>query len=439
MKTRAGDPKALSAPSNSSWKVRALPKKRSPLMACTVATLCAAPPTASCPRTSCVRYDCLAILVDIFHEKLSDVKTVPASTATAKFFHTVTTETRPSTSKSTVSSAPTNRRLDQLKVEWQTASMTPAREAVGICRSRGAPRTRRPAMAQKHATLPTRALPPLSSITRLWPSEAAPPRPPTRLEATLARPWLSDSAVVDPRVPSSTTPSTTCSTRRDSRRPTAAIVAAYGSTPTAIRAQPPGPPPLGPRAARPSACRGRSRGRAPRPPARAHDGTQFAMSPRVEAGRRSALATRADAAMATKDAGALSERTGTSLTRPRLRAATPNEAASLGPCRRRPVAGSRKWRSCARKSTTARPLTKPSMTGCGIRRVYLPTRQRPARSCRRPAQSTAGGRAPGPWSLMSWAATTAVALEAPVTSPPREVVQADVPLITKVVHSPTSV
>jgi hypothetical protein len=40
--------------------------------------------------------------------------------------------------------------------------------------------------------------------------------------------------------------------------------------------------------------------------------------------------------------------------------------------------GTLNWVSCARKITMASPLTKPSITGCGTRRMNLPSRKTPA-------------------------------------------------------------
>ena len=49
------------------------------------------------------------------------------------------------------------------------------------------------------------------------------------------------------------------------------------------------------------------------------------------------------------------------------------------------------WKSpiCARKMTTARPLTKPSMTECGTSLMNLPSLNRPMRTRMTPARTTA--------------------------------------------------
>ena len=50
------------------------------------------------------------------------------------------------------------------------------------------------------------------------------------------------------------------------------------------------------------------------------------------------------------------------------------------------------WPSCAKKITIAKPFTKPSITGCGTRRINLPNLNTPAIICSIPVSTTVANR-----------------------------------------------
>ena len=67
----------------------------------------------------------------------------------------------------------------------------------------------------------------------------------------------------------------------------------------------------------------------------------------------------------------------------------------------------------------ARPLTKPSITGCGTSRMNLPSFSTPAASCRTPITTTAANRYSMPCSATRLTITTASAPVAPEIIPGR--------------------
>ena len=74
---------------------------------------------------------------------------------------------------------------------------------------------------------------------------------------------------------------------------------------------------------------------------------------------------------------------------------------------------------CAKKITIARPLTKPSMTGCGTIRINFPRRNTPARICRTPIRTTVAKRYCTPCCATKETITTARAPVAPEIMPGR--------------------
>ncbi|MNF32098.1 hypothetical protein D3C84_128770 [compost metagenome] len=69
--------------------------------------------------------------------------------------------------------------------------------------------------------------------------------------------------------------------------------------------------------------------------------------------------------------------------------------------------------------TIARPLTKPSITGCGTMRISLPRRSRPKAIISRPPSSTVASRYWAPCCTTSATITTAIDPAAPETMPGR--------------------
>mmetsp|Transcript_18911 Transcript_18911/g.46849 ORF Transcript_18911/g.46849 Transcript_18911/m.46849 type:complete len:235 (-) Transcript_18911:657-1361(-) len=156
---------------------------------------------------------------------------IPAKTAMAKSFCTVKILTRAITKTSSLGIFRTNRRDDQLKVDWHTNSMTPTKEAMGTEPKSGAaatiPRAKKMAMLiPEKREIP----PPLWTLMILCPNRAHPPMPPVNPDKMLPVPWPTHSRLPDPLVPSSTSPSNSCIVKRDSKHPTAAMVSAYGKT-----------------------------------------------------------------------------------------------------------------------------------------------------------------------------------------------------------------
>ena len=74
---------------------------------------------------------------------------------------------------------------------------------------------------------------------------------------------------------------------------------------------------------------------------------------------------------------------------------------------------------CAKKITIARPLTKPSITGCGTIRINFPRRKTPARICRMPIRTTVAKRYCKPCCATKDTITTARAPVAPEIMPGR--------------------
>lgn len=68
---------------------------------------------------------------------------------------------------------------------------------------------------------------------------------------------------------------------------------------------------------------------------------------------------------------------------------------------------------------TARPFKKPYITGCGMSRTNLPSLNRPTRSCRTPAKTTAANRYSTPCETTKAINTTTVAPAPPDTIPGR--------------------
>ena len=96
------------------------------------------------------------------------------------------------------------------------------------------------------------------------------------------------------------------------------------------------------------------------------------------------------------------------------------------------------WLSWARKITMARPLTKPSITGCGTMRMNLPSLNKPALICRIPISTTVANRYSTPWSATSVTITTASAPVAPEIMPGRPPMQAVIRPTMKAAYRPTS-
>ena len=69
--------------------------------------------------------------------------------------------------------------------------------------------------------------------------------------------------------------------------------------------------------------------------------------------------------------------------------------------------------------TIASPFTNPKITGCGTRRINLPSLSSPAATCIRPARTTVAKMYSGPWDNASDAMTTATAPVAPLIMPGR--------------------
>mmetsp|Transcript_17561 Transcript_17561/g.31727 ORF Transcript_17561/g.31727 Transcript_17561/m.31727 type:complete len:207 (+) Transcript_17561:670-1290(+) len=109
--------------------------------------------------------------------------------------------------------------------------MTPTSEATGTFPNSGAPYMI-PAARNNAILIPDHRAPPppLCALMILWPSKAHPPIPPVKPLIILPTPCPMHSCFVEPRLPSSTIPSTICIVNSDSMVPTAAIVMAKGRT-----------------------------------------------------------------------------------------------------------------------------------------------------------------------------------------------------------------
>ena len=83
------------------------------------------------------------------------------------------------------------------------------------------------------------------------------------------------------------------------------------------------------------------------------------------------------------------------------------------------VPGTLNWLICARKITMARPLTKPSITGCGTSRMNLPHCMAPAKIWISPISTTVAKRYSTPCCATSATITTASAPVAPEIMPGR--------------------
>mmetsp|Transcript_27106 Transcript_27106/g.88926 ORF Transcript_27106/g.88926 Transcript_27106/m.88926 type:complete len:225 (+) Transcript_27106:764-1438(+) len=73
--------------------------------------------------------------------------------------------------------------------------------------------------------------------------------------------------------------------------------------------------------------------------------------------------------------------------------------------------------NCARPMTSARPLTNPSIAGCGTSLINFPSLHTPATICNTPASTTPANKYSIPCFATSGAKTTAVAPAAPEMTP----------------------
>ena len=254
---------------------------------------------------------------------------------------------------------------------------------------------------------------------------AQPPIPEVRPAATLPRPWPTHSLRVEARRPSSTRPSSSCTVSNDSSSPTVPMVTAYGAmmprkrNGSAVRAPIAGMPNLG---------------STETPPAKV---SAPAMSTSVVAGSRSSLVAAVTMPTASRLGGSAVVSLGMSLTSAIVATVSAAMVRPRAPRSRPPVSGSRKCVSCARVMTIARPLTNPSITGCGTSRMNLPRPSAPHAIWYSPAKSAAAERYAGPCAATSEVITTAHAPDAPVIEPrPAPKAAAKKPMTT-VVHSPT--
>mmetsp|Transcript_2173 Transcript_2173/g.4661 ORF Transcript_2173/g.4661 Transcript_2173/m.4661 type:complete len:309 (+) Transcript_2173:655-1581(+) len=267
-----------------------------------------------------------------------------------------------------------------------------------------------------------RVVPPLLTFIKDWPRRAQPPIPPVRPDRILPTPRAVLSREVDPCVPSARMSSTSCRVRRLSTRPTAAIVRAKGKHFCIVKRfmGTEGSPSLG---------------RTDHPPAK----VSFpARSARVVAGSFSTVEPSVTRNMAESEAGSLSVTRGMVFIKNAVAAHRPAMVIPLGLIKSKyaPVEVSLKCASCAFAITIARPLTNPSITGCGTSLMNLPARAFPTRICSTPARSTVGPRNSTPCSRTSSAMTTAQAPDAPVMTPPLPPPSATAPPMTTVVQRP---
>mmetsp|Transcript_16448 Transcript_16448/g.41746 ORF Transcript_16448/g.41746 Transcript_16448/m.41746 type:complete len:203 (+) Transcript_16448:1050-1658(+) len=124
--------------------------------------------------------------------------------------------------------------------------------------------------------------------------------------------------------------------------------------------------------------------------------------------------------MATSGAGTARVSFGRMVMMPMVRATRPAMVASGAPESHTAwPAALTVWKcsACADRMTMARPFTKPSMAGCGTRRMSLPRRSTPKTSCRPPAIAMQAKRYSGPWLATREPVTTAVAPAAPEIMP----------------------
>ena len=85
----------------------------------------------------------------------------------------------------------------------------------------------------------------------------------------------------------------------------------------------------------------------------------------------------------------------------------------------------------------ARPLTKPSITGCGTMRINLPSLNTPALIWSMPISTTVANKYSTPWSATSATITTASAPVAPEIIPGRPPMHAVIKPTIKAVYKPT--
>ena len=117
-------------------------------------------------------------------------------------------------------------------------------------------------------------------------------------------------------------------------------------------------------------------GRMDRPPLKV---SAPAMSMRVLAGRLKPFATAVVIRIVAREAGMTLVTLGTTFMKIMASDVRPTMVAPLAPLMRVPVTGSLNWPSCALVMTMARPLTNPSMTGCGTSLIHFPSPPSPAR------------------------------------------------------------
>ena len=150
----------------------------------------------------------------------------PTTTAIARSVATVTADTSISTRASLRGTLPSTRKLLHSKVPMTTMNITPMSAARGIC-SISEYATRINSNKLRAAVIPeSRPRPPEFTLIMLWPIMAQPPMPPKNPVAVLAMPCATHSLL--PRPLLSVISSTSRSVNRDSIRPIAARITAYG-------------------------------------------------------------------------------------------------------------------------------------------------------------------------------------------------------------------
>mmetsp|Transcript_29 Transcript_29/g.68 ORF Transcript_29/g.68 Transcript_29/m.68 type:complete len:241 (-) Transcript_29:80-802(-) len=233
---------------------------------------------------------------------------------------------------------------------------------------------------QAEAVMPlSRPRPPLFMFTIVWPIRAHPASDPNSAHVQFAMPCAMHSMWVEERV--SVSSSTSCCARRESTSPTTHTAAANGMMIWRV-----------------SNVNGHmGNAKAGREP------LMETMSPTV---RRAptwphALSTGSELAMpvtipmAASGAGMERVTSGITCTKNMVRPTRPNMQERAGPesqAKPPPAAGIWKATSWERKMAMARPFTKPSITGCGTRRMNFPSREKPHAICIRPASKHVGNR-----------------------------------------------
>mmetsp|Transcript_1234 Transcript_1234/g.1753 ORF Transcript_1234/g.1753 Transcript_1234/m.1753 type:complete len:243 (-) Transcript_1234:709-1437(-) len=238
--------------------------------------------------------------------------------------------------------------------------MTPTREAIGTDAKRGAAATI--PIARNSAILtPDNLLfpPPLWTLIILCPKSAQPPIPPANPDTRFPRPCPKHSLFVDPLFLSSAIPSKSCIVSRDSIAPTAAIVIAYGKTILTVSIE--------------NGTFGKPIvGRTENPP---RNVSAPEMSARVLTGNLNIFAMMDTIVTAPRDGGTFLNTPifGKILTNSIVRPVRPYIALPAALFSDKPL----KCDICALNMTTVRPLTKPSMTGCGTNLINFPNPNTP--------------------------------------------------------------